>query len=51
MKITMASLALTMLAEVAAARYCTAGLSYCGYTLKNIGTNLVMCLGRMTTVR
>ena len=37
MKISMASLALAMLAEVATARWCTRGLDYCGRTLKSIG--------------
>jgi hypothetical protein len=38
MKISMTSFALAMLTGGAVARYCTAGLSYCGHTLKNIGT-------------
>jgi hypothetical protein len=38
MKISMASLALAMLAEIAIARTCNEGLSYCGFTLNSIGT-------------
>jgi hypothetical protein len=38
MKISVASLALAMLAEVAIARNCKAGLDYCGPTLLAIGT-------------
>jgi hypothetical protein len=37
MKISMASLALAMLAEVAIARNCKGGLNYCGFTLLAIG--------------
>lgn len=39
MKITLASLALAMLAELAIARNCNAGLDYCGATLLKIGTS------------
>jgi hypothetical protein len=38
MKISMASLALAMLAEMVVARYCTENLYYCGRTLNAIGT-------------
>jgi hypothetical protein len=37
MKVSMASLALAMLAEVVVARYCTDGLNYCGKSLNSIG--------------
>jgi hypothetical protein len=37
MKISMASLALAMLAEVAIAKNCKGGLNYCGFTLLAIG--------------
>ena len=38
MKITMTAFALAVLSGGTAARYCTAGLSCCGRTLKDIGT-------------
>jgi hypothetical protein len=38
MKISLASLALALLAELAIARNCNAGLNYCGATLNKIGT-------------
>jgi hypothetical protein len=40
MRISVTSFALAMLAGGAVARYCTAGLDYCGRTLKSIGTLL-----------
>jgi hypothetical protein len=38
MKISLASITLALLAEVAIARNCNAGLNYCGSTLNKIGT-------------
>jgi hypothetical protein len=37
MRISLASFVLAMLAEVAVARNCNAGLDYCGTTLRSIG--------------
>lgn len=38
MKISVASLAIALLAEVVVARNCKGGLDYCGHTLLAIGT-------------
>lgn len=43
MKISMTSFAVAMLTGGAVARYCTAGLKYCGPTLKKIGTLVELC--------
>jgi hypothetical protein len=45
MKISMASLALAMLAEIAIARNCDSDLNYCGFTLNAIGTIKKTTLG------